>query len=304
MSGADLRRRGGQAPRRSRNGRAAAAAAPDLRWGRWGSLRWRRQAPAGSSGAAVRAFATGGASPAAMSAAAAPAAATVCGSSCFSACFLRARSFAPALPSAFGLLDGALRACARATRASLGAGGRSQADRTGEPLAELRKRERRNQVDGDDDGRGGGQQRAGQVQRIHQISAPAQAQRSAQRGWRRRRACSGRNDKPGAQRSASAAPRPNTLTAPASMASERIHLQASANISSGKQKRRRAEDLQEEIGEIGAGIADQVERARSGGGVPGGVLGVVRHQAQQHHQAQRQQQEPGDFVQPLVLGRR
>ena len=53
-----------------------------------------------------------------------------------------------------------------------------------------------------------------------------------------------------------------------------------------------------------AGIPDQIERARRpGGGVPGGILGMVRHQAQERQKPEREEQESGDFVQALVLRR-
>src|ERR1035441_10578686 len=53
---------------------------------------------------------------------------------------------------------------------------------------------------------------------------------------------------------------------------------------------------------VGAGITDEVERARTGGGIPGWVLGVVRRQAEQNHQTGRKQEEPGDFV-PICRSR-
>ena len=145
----------------------------------------------------------------------------------------------------------------------------------------------------------GDHQRADHVERIHQVIGEHQTQRAADPDGAGEEA-QRREGERGAERQVSRI-EPKILTPPACNSSLRIHFQESRKVSSGNEKRGGAEHLEEEIGEIGARVADEVERARGGGGIERRVLGMVRDQTQEHHQAQRKQQEPDDFIQPSML---
>ena len=138
-----------------------------------------------------------------------------------------------------------LRASASARRAEPG-------DRTGEPLAELREREGGNQVDGNDRRGGGGQQRAGQVERIHQLAGQHQPERAAQPDGAAEQAPGqkrqGRRRGSAVSRTRAEDLRPRRPP----VSSERIHFQASRNVSSGNRKAAAPKIWKKQVGEVGA----------------------------------------------------
>ena len=70
------------------------------------------------------------------------------------------------------------------------------------------------------------------------------------------------------------------------------------------EKRGQSESLQQQIGEIGTDVAGQVlRRDITGGGVPGGVVGPVGNQAEQHQQAEAEEHESHELVQAFGSGR-
>ena len=99
---------------------------------------------------------------------------------------------------------------------------------------------------------------------MQQLVAPARAERRRRAGSRRRIESRRAERECRAQRSAISSDGPDDLDAAGlHIGSERIHFQDSRNASRGKRKAASAESLQAEVGKIGAGISDQVQRARS-----------------------------------------
>ncbi len=136
----------------------------------------------------------------------------------------------------------------------------------GQPVGGLRERETGDQIHGDDQQRGGDHHGAGDIERIHQVRRDRKAQSAAdadhaaeQAEGQERQARTGAEGEHG---------RADQFDG------GRLHvigtdpLPGQQKGHQGEQKGRRAEDLEQQVGEVSSGIADQIEGVDFGGGVP------------------------------------
>ena len=186
--------------------------------------------------------------------------------------------------SLLGFFDGAL-VGAFAPRAPCVGAGFEPGDGTGQPDGEDGEGKGRDQVDGDHDGGEGDYQRADEVERIDEVVGEGQTERAADAYGAGEEAQGGEGE--------SRAERQGEENRAEDLDAAGLQFLAADPLpgeQEGEQREEKgggAEHLEEEVGEIGARVTDEVERARGGGGIERRVLGVVRDQTQEHHQAQR-----------------
>ena len=70
-------------------------------------------------------------------------------------------------------------------------------------------------------------------------------------------------------------------------------------MTGGNRKAAAAKDLKQKIGELGAGVSDQVQGARIGRRIPGRILQTVRHQTEQRNDAEERNTKPATSLSRL-----
>ena len=169
--------------------------------------------------------------------------------------------------------------------------------RTRDPAGEALHAEFRDQVHANDCGRGRRHERSSQVETVDQIPRSEKTEHAACVNSalveRQRQKGETRADARAQQRSAGQlCPAGLNRLGTKPFPSER-------QGQNGEEEGDQAERLKKQIRGIRPRIADQIQRTANRGGVPRGILGVIRHEGQQRHQTERRQQNPRDFVQPF-----